>query len=274
MKRVLAFCAFCALIVLGNVSRGAVIDLLENPGALPSDKPSSVQVGVAATVDGRPQTTQVTLQAVEYDTTRNLVTYFQLAPVTMTWSALDGETVTLNNLNSMLDPSGSFSASYTDFGAPSTFTTTFTFPAFAPTMFGTVLFSGSVSGSATDGTAVPDGVSYTPSGGNPGVFRYELFDTTSALLATFFHDPGAAFPAGPPNTHVTGPYDNTGSPLVVGAGPNGVGTVTVTASFTGSGGTDQYAFTGRWDVIPEPSSFGLALSGLLGLAAFAWKRRK
>jgi hypothetical protein len=271
MKRVLIVVVSIAAV---GVCRGAVIDLLENPDALPSDKPATVQINVLASVDDRPQTAQISLEAVEFDTTLNLVNYHQLSPVTMTWAALNGETITLSNLHSVLDPSGSFSGAFTDFGAPSTFTATFTFPAFAPTMFGNVLFSGSVSGSATDGTAVPNGVSYTPTGGNPGVFRYELFDTTSALLATFFHDPGAAFPAGPPNTHTTGPFDNSGSPLLVAAGPNGVGTVVVTASFTGSGGTDQYAFTGRWDVIPEPSSFGLALSGLLGLAAFAWKRRK
>ena len=85
---------------------------------------------------------------------------------------------------------------------------------------------------------------------------------------------GAAFAAGPPNTHTTGPYDNTGSPIVASAGPNGVGTVVVTSSFLGSGGTDQYAFTGRWDVVPEPSSLGLALSGLLALAVLTSKRRK
>jgi hypothetical protein len=271
MKRVISG-VVCVLAC--QLCQGTVIDLLENPEALPSDKPASVQVGVVAAVDGVPQTAQVTLQAVEFDTALNLVKYFQLSPVTMTWPALGGEAITLSNLQSVLDPSGSFSASYTDFGLPSTFTTTFTFPAFAPTMFGTVLFSGSVSGSATDGTTVPDGVSYAPTGTNPGVFRYELFDTTSALLATFFHDPGAAFAAGPPNTHTTGPYDNTGSPLVVAAGPNGVGSVVVTASFTGSGGTDQYAFTGRWDVIPEPSSVGLVLAGLLSLAAVAWKPRR
>jgi len=269
MNRILTL---VVLLALCNVTHGAIIDLLENPSALPSDKAATVQVDVAATVDEITKNVQVTLDAISYDTVLNQVTYFQLNPVNLSWASGDG--VTVNNLNTILDPTGSFSASYTDFGAPSVFTTTFLFPAFVPTIFGPVVFSGSVSGSATDGTGVPNGVSYVPTGGNPGVFKYELLDTTSAVIATFFQDPGASFPAGPPNTHTTGPYDNTGSPVVVGAGPNGVGTVVVTSSFNGSGGTDQYAFTGRWDVIPEPSSIGLALTGLLSLAAFAWKRRK
>jgi hypothetical protein len=262
------------LIALCNVSRGEIIDLLENPGALPANKPSTVQMVATTAVDGSPKNANITLTAQSYDTTLNLVTYYQLNPVSLNWGS--GDAVTFHDLSSVLDPTGSFAASYTDFGAPSVFVTTFSFPTFTPTLFGTVAFSGSVSGSVTDGTGVPNGVAYSPTGGNPGVFRYQLFDTTPTLLATFFQDPGTSFPAGPPNSHTTGPFDNSGSPLLVGTGPNGVGSVTVISSFLGSGGTDQYSFTGRWDVnpVPEPSSIQLALTGLLGLAAFAWKRRQ
>jgi hypothetical protein len=232
-------------------------------------------VGVAATVDGRLQNVSVTLDAVELDTTLNLVTYYQLNPITLSWPADEGETLTLNGLTSKLDPFGSFSASVTDFGAPSTFTTVFAFPVFAPTLFGPLSFSGSVSGSATDGSGPLNGVSYAPSGVNPGVFRYELYDTTAALVTNFFLDPGASFAAGPPNSHTTGPYDNSGSPILVGAGPNGVGSVQVIESFTGSGGTDQYSFTGRWDVnaIPEPSTLILVGLGMFGLGTLTRKRR-
>jgi hypothetical protein len=256
------------------VSRGAIIDLLDNPGALPADKPGTVQVGVAAAVNGHVQNINVTLTPIEYDTTLNLVTYYQLNPVTLSWPGVEGETLTLHDLSSHLDPSGSFNATATDFGAPSTFTTTFTFPTFSPTLYGPVSFSASVGGVVTDGTGVPNGVSYTPTGTNPGVFQYQLLDTTSAPIATFFQDPGASFAAGPPNTHTTGPFDNTGSPVVVSAGPNGVGTVVVTSSFTGSGGTDQYSFNGRWDVVPEPNTMVLAGLGVAGLGALAIRRRQ
>lgn len=262
------------LVALCDLARGDIIDLLVNPDALPAGKPRSVQVGATTSVDGAPQNISITLAAVQLDTTLNLVTYAQQTSVTRNWPSFDS--VTFQGLSSVLDPTGSFSASYTDFGAPSTFVTTFSFPTFTPTLFGTVSFSGSVSGSVTDGTAARDGVSYSPTVPNPGVFKYQLFDTTPAPIATFFLDPGAAFPPGPPDTHNTGPYSNTGSPLIVPTGPNGVGSVTVISSFMGSGGTDQYSFTGRWDVnpVPEPSSIALFLTGLLGLGAFAHKRRE
>lgn len=270
MKRIVTF---MALVALCNVSRGEIIDLQANPGALPAGKPSTIQVQLASTVDTHLITQNIILSAIEYDTALNLVTYYQLFPLTLTWAS--GDQFTVHDLSSKLDPFGSFSGSFTDFGAPSTFTTVFTFPTFVPTVFGPVSFSGSVSGAITDGTGVPNGVSYTPAGGNPGVFRYDLFDTTVAPIANFFLDPGAAFAAGPPNSHTTGPYDNSGSPIIVGSGPNGVGSVQVTESLIGSGGTDQYAFTGRWDVnaVPEPSTMVLVGLGIAGLGALARKRR-
>jgi hypothetical protein len=270
MKRIVTF---MALVALCNVSRGDIIDLLANPGALPSNKPSTVQAQLASTCDGWGIAEDITLSAIEYDTDLNLVTYYQLYPITLTWAS--GDQFTVHDLSSKLDPTGSFAGSFTDFGAPSTFTTVLTFPTFSPTLFGPVSFSGSVSGSATDGTTGPNGVSYTPAGGNPGVFRYELYDTTAALITNFFLDPGASFAAGPPNSHTTGPYDNSGSPIIVGAGPNGVGSVQVVESLVGSGGTDQYAFTGRWDAnpVPEPSTLILAFLGIAGLGALARKRR-
>ncbi len=137
--------------------------------------------------DGLWQNWGIVLDAVQYDPATNQVVYLQLSPSQVTFENGDG--VTISNLSSILDPSGSFSASYTDVCAPSSFTTTFLFPAFAPTLFGNVYFSGSVSGSITDGTPIKDGVSYTPTVPNPGVFKYELLDTTSATIATFFHDP-------------------------------------------------------------------------------------
>ena len=272
MKRIVTF---LVLVALGNVCRGDIIDLQDNPGALPAGKPSTVQVGVAASVNGHLQNISVTLDPVELDTTLNLVTYAQLAPVQMSWPGVEGETMTLNNLSTRLDPTGSFAVSTTDFGSPSVFTASFTFPIFSPTLFGPVSFSGSVSGSATDGTGVPNGVSYAPTGVNPGVFQYQLLDTTAAPVATFYQDPGASFAAGPPNSHTTGPFDNSGSPVIVSAGPNGVGTVVVNESFTGSGGSDQYAFTGRWDVnpVPEPNTMVLAGLGVAGLGVLARKRR-
>jgi PEP-CTERM motif len=254
-----------------------VIDLLEHPEALPSDKPSEMLVTASAGSDTDVMTFDVRLDAVEFDTSTNLVTYFQLDPMTISFGEVgSSDSLTISNLSSVLDPTGSFSASYTDFGAPSTFTTIFVFPAFAPTLFNTVQFSGSASGSVTDGAATPDGVSYSPSGVNPGVFKYELLDTTNAVISTFFLDSGASFAAGPPNTHTTGPEDNSGSPLSVNANPNGVGTVLVTGSFLGSGGLDQYAFTGRWDVInvvPEPGTALLLTSGLMGLAVYGRRKR-
>jgi len=264
--------AFVALVAFCNVSRGDIIDLLDNPGALPSDKPSTIQVQLASTVDGHLQSANITLNAIEYDTTLNLVTYYQLNPLTLTWAS--GDQITIHDLSSKLDPFGSFAGSVTDIGAPSTFTTVFTFPTFVPTLFGPLTFSGSVSGSATDGTGVPNGVSYVPVGPNPGVFRYELYDTTAALVTNFFLDPGASFPAGPPNSHVTGPYDNSGSPVIVGSGPNGVGSVQVVETFLGSGGTDNYAFTGRWDVnpVPEPTTMVLVALGLVGFTLTTRKR--
>ena len=269
MKRIVAF---VVLVALSSVCRGTIIDLIDNPGALPAGKPGTVQVGVAASVNGHVQNISVTLDPISLDTTLNLVTYYQLSPITLSWPGVEGETLTLHDLSSQLDPSGSFNATATDFGAPSVFSTTFTFPSFSPTLFGPVSFSASVGGVVTDGTGVPNGVSYTPTG--PGVFQYQLLDTTAAVIATFYQDPGAAFGTGSGNTHTTGPFDNTGSPVVVGAGPNGVGTVVVTDSFTGSGGTDQYSFNGRWDVVPEPNTMVLVCLGVAGLGARVIRKRR
>ena len=82
MKRIVTF---LVLVALGNVCRGDIIDLQDNPGALPAGKPSTVQVGVAASVNGHVQNISVTLDPISLDTTLNLVTYYQLNPITLSW---------------------------------------------------------------------------------------------------------------------------------------------------------------------------------------------
>ncbi|MEX2187028.1 MAG: PEP-CTERM sorting domain-containing protein [Pirellulales bacterium] len=176
------------------------------------------------------------------------------------------------------DPSISYAIAVTDFGAPTTFSFTFTTP-IAPT---SGIVSGSVSAGLTDSTG--NGVSITPAValGDPDgdtIAELQINEVGIGGPPVFTNmgvDVGGAVSFGPglPGAnHVYGPF--VAGPQ---AGPAGVWTSLQTRiSFTLSGGEDIAAVTGFASIeqIPEPSTMALVAIGVVSmLGRVALRRRK
>jgi hypothetical protein len=175
------------------------------------------------------------------------------------------------------DPSIAWGIAVTDFGAPTTFSFTFTTP-IVPTGNPSIV-TGSVSGGLTDATG--NGVSITPAValgdpdgdtiaelqvnevgvGGPPVFTNMGVDVGSAV----------SFGPGVPGANYT--YGSFAAGPI--AGPPGVWTsLQSNISFTLSGGGDIASLTGFASIVPEPSSVALAVMGALALGGVALRRRK
>lgn len=175
------------------------------------------------------------------------------------------------------DPSIAWGIAVTDFGAPTTFTFTFTTP-IVPTGNPSVV-AGSVSGGLTDATG--NGVSITPDValgdpdgdtvselqvnevgvGGPPVFTNMGVDVGGAV---------AFGPGVPGANYIYGPF--TSGPI---AGPPGVWTsLQSRVSFTLSGGGDIASLTGFASIVPEPGSMVIVAMGALALAGIARRRGK
>ncbi|RIK84225.1 MAG: hypothetical protein DCC68_02255 [Planctomycetota bacterium] len=175
------------------------------------------------------------------------------------------------------DPSIAWGIAVTDFGAPSTFSFTFTTP-IVPTGNPSVV-AGSVSGGLTDVTG--NGVSITPDAalGDPDgdtVAELQVNEVGVGGPPVFTNmgvDVGGAVAFGPgiPGANYTyGPF--TSGPI---AGPPGVWTsLQSRVSFTLSGGGDIASLTGFASIVPEPSSIVIVAMGALALGGIAWRRRK
>jgi MYXO-CTERM domain-containing protein len=172
------------------------------------------------------------------------------------------------------DPQIDFGFSVTDFGAPSTFTFSFS----SPITLGagpTVVFA-SLSGGLNDVTS--NGASVTPALPDTdldGILEMMASSVDNGgPLTNMGVDVGQqmVLPPGTSGTQTYGPY-NAGPQ----AGPPGPwGNLSSTVKFTGSGGGDIFSATGHAEinngvVAPEPTAFGLL--GLEGLGVVRRRRR-
>lgn len=216
---------------------------------------------------GEGQTRTITYQEVSQDPETGETIYNWEGPVTL---EVPGGTIVLQSFEQILDPTGAFAVAFSSNDAgfiPGPFA--IDFPSF-PALANNIIFSGSLSGSLTDGTSTPNGVNINPVG--DGVVKYVLKRAGVEVTSFFLGDP-ATFPAQipPDNSFTYGPF--TQSPFIVDCGPLGCDDVDVIIDFTATRAVnDQYSFTGRWDVvegppnvvIPEPS----ATASLIGLGLF------
>jgi hypothetical protein len=174
------------------------------------------------------------------------------------------------------DPLIAYGITVTDFGAPDTFTFTFTTP-IVPT---SGVVTGSVSGGLTD--TAGNGVSITPTValGDPDgdtVAELQVNEVGVGGPPVFTNmgvDVGGAMSFGPglPGAnHVYGPFATGPIP-----GPAGAWTsLQSRVEFTLSGGGDIASLTGFASIVPEPSSLALVAIGAMSiLGRVALRRRK
>ncbi|MEA5533502.1 PEP-CTERM sorting domain-containing protein [Crocosphaera sp. XPORK-15E] len=195
-----------------------------------------------------------------------------------------------DEFSTVLDPLGTFGFTFRDFGTPSTFSSTLNFPAFNPSVFGdSVYFSASIGASLTDGGS--DGIGIN-AGNQTKTMVAKLINNNNEQIAsialgdTFFgtgNGAGGTYTYGAFNSNL---FDQE-------CGVLGCKNVQIDFSFTGTGNSDRYAFSGGWFVgetapagvspastadpaavtVPEPSTTaGLVGLGLLGLVFARGKR--
>jgi MYXO-CTERM domain-containing protein len=280
MKKSLIFGALAATVMAGSMPNSAQAQVFcEETGIfIPEGKEctttTDLEFGIGDTVFNQ----TLELYAVDVDSTTNEVLYALLEQLRFnieTGELLDpllpepdADILNIGTVDAILDPTGAIDTSFRDFGTPSNFSVTFAFPNFVPTLTGPVTFTGDMAGSLTDGTGPRDGVSISPVQGT--VVTYTLLDVNGSEVSSLTIGDAASLPAGPPDSHTYGPFDQL---LLSDCGTAGCGTVEATISFAGSGFNDRYGFTGRWDVLsrnvpktPESSgSAALLALGLLGL---------
>ena len=192
---------------------------------------------------------------------------FQAEAQSFTWGyGAEEDTLHFYDGDGNLDPFVNFAVGVVDSGAPSTFTFTFSTPV-APTISGPVNYTLDLAGSFTNGSPNNGGSLSMAAPNTLGVLEARFNGTTSidgigGTGTTGFGSGGSS---------VYGPFASSGTYDCSGLG--GCTSMTARLSFTGSGGSDAYNFTGRFEIIPVPVPaavwlFGSAV-GLLG-----WVRRR
>jgi len=167
-----------------------------------------------------------------------------------------------------VDPVQTLAFAVADGGAASSFAVALSVP-LVPTIIGPATFTLTLFGDCTDGAA--DGCSITPFLSAPGISEYFVNGFTTSLgtrgEARALPSPGDDF-LGQPFGTIAGVFD---------CGLAGCTSFETLLSFTGSGGSDSFGFTSRFEInaapIPEPSTISLLGLGVLSLGVALWRRR-
>ncbi|MGE3541939.1 MAG: PEP-CTERM sorting domain-containing protein [Candidatus Tectimicrobiota bacterium] len=184
-------------------------------------------------------------------------------------TVLGGEAITVG-LGGNVDPTQTLAFGAVDVGAPSTFAVAISVP-LVPTINGLADFSLTLFGDCTDGGT--NGCSISPFLSGPGISEYFVNGFTTSLgirgEARSLPTPGSDF-LGQPFGTISGTIDC--------AALGGCTSFETLLSFTGSGGSDAFSFTTRFDInaaaVPEPSTVSLLGLGLLGMGFAAIRRRR
>ncbi|WP_416336910.1 PEP-CTERM sorting domain-containing protein [Crocosphaera sp. UHCC 0190] len=262
--KAIIYSSIAATLLAGNAAQAQLTQ-----GELPAGKPTSIMQSGSVTRDGVTVGFDYNLYALEVDGSD--VYYDILGPFYVNFEAPVGQQVVqgpaptsamfdyvqYNSLYAVLDPSGSFDASFRDFGGPSNFTQTFTFSSFEPTITGLVNFSGSLSGGMTD--LAGNGVSITPYN-QASTVLIKLYDINNNLISTLGRgDTASGSGLGAAASYGYGPFNS--APSLANCGTAGCGKVEIELSFTGSGGGDSYALTGGYFVEPVPEPLTILGAG-------------
>jgi hypothetical protein len=168
----------------------------------------------------------------------------------------EGDVLTIEQITADPDPFGTFTVSFTDFGAASNFSAKFSYP-INPLIAGEVNVTASLGGTMTDGGlsgGLPNIVSLTPIDPTMGTSTYVLKGAGGSLSLDF--GLGNSQQSGPGSTAVYGAFDTSGvdpANLIYDCNSSLIDGCTgfdILLKFKGSGGGDNYAFTGRMDVLP------------------------
>jgi hypothetical protein len=184
---------------------------------------------------------------------------FEAGSQTFTWGQGDQQdTIYFYGADGNIDPFVNFGFGIVDSGAASIFSFAFSSPV-APTIYGLVNYTLDLAGSFSNGSPNNGGSISMASPNTLGILEGILNATAIDGIGT-----AASFLSGGSSTY--GPFASSGTYDCGMAGCTLLGT---RLSFLGSGGSDAYSFTGRFEITPVPVPaavwmFGSAI-GLLGV---------